>query len=94
LPGEHLLEQFWHLAAGEDASRLSFSAPAEASEGWRSRVFAAKERSPVLCVKRRGSLPAAMAAVLDLSPSPRSGPVEILEAGEAFSIAWCGERLR
>ena len=94
LPGEHLLEQFWHLAAGEDASRLSFSAPAEASEGWRSRVFAAKEPSPVLCVKRSGKLPAAMAAVLDLSPAPRSGPVEILDAGEAFSIAWCGEPLR
>ena len=92
-PGEHVLEQFWHLAAGDDASRLSFSAPAEMTEGWRSRVFAAKEPSPVLCVKRRGPLPAAMAAVLDLSASPRSGPVEVLDAGEAFSVTWCGRRV-
>ena len=92
-PGEHWLEQFWHLAAAEDASRLSFSAPAETVEGWRSRVFAAKEPSPVLCVKRRGPLPCAMVAVLDLSHSPRSGPVEVLDAGQAFTVKWCDERV-
>jgi len=92
-PGDHLLEQFWHLAAAGDASRLGFSAPVETAEGWRSRVFAAKEPSPVLCVKRLGPLPGAMAAVLDLSKSPRSGPVEILNAGQAFSVTWCGERV-
>ena len=90
-PGGHVLEQFWHLAAAEDASRLSFSEPAESIEGWRSRAFAAKEASPVLCVKRGGALPAAMAAVLDLSASPRSGPVAVLDAGEAFRMTWCGE---
>jgi hypothetical protein len=92
-PGEHLVEQFWHLAGDEGASRLSFSEPAEGTGGWRSRAFAAKEPSPVLCVKRRGPLPVAMAAVLDLSASPRSGPVEVLDAGEAFRVTWCGERV-
>jgi hypothetical protein len=93
-PGEHRLEQFWHLAAAEDAFRLSFSAPpgtqVENVEGWRSRAFAAKEPSPVLCVKRLGPLPCAMAAVLDLSNSPRSGPVEVVGA---TAVTWCGERI-
>jgi hypothetical protein len=89
--GDRMLEQFWHLAASQDAARLSFSAPAEMTEGWRSRVFASKEPSPVLCVKRRGPLPVAMAAVLDLSKSPRSGPVEVLDAGPTLSITWRGE---
>lgn len=92
-PGEHLLEQFWHLAASDDASRLSFSAPAQMTSSWRSRAFAAKEPSAVLCVQCRGPLPATLAAVVDLSNSPRSGPVEILDTGQTPSIQWCGERI-
>jgi len=92
-PGVHLLEQFWHLASAEDAARFSFSEPERMTEGWRSRAFASKEPSPVLCVKRHGTLPGAMAAVLDLSGSPRTGPLTILGAGDAAGVIWCGARI-
>src|SRR5207247_9089072 len=69
-PADHSLEQFWHLGGMEDASRVSFNAPAELTEGWRSRALASKEPAPVLRVTRRGPLPAALAAMVDLSRSP------------------------
>jgi hypothetical protein len=65
-PGEHTLEQFWHLGLPEDAARFSFSAPAAHVEAWRSRAFASKEPAPALCVTWRGPLPALLVAVLDL----------------------------
>ena len=37
-PGDHTLEQFWHLDSTEDAARFSFSAPAEVADVWRSRA--------------------------------------------------------
>ena len=85
-PGEHTLEQFWHLDSAEDAARLSFSAPFEALDAWRSRAFGSREPATALCVTLRGQLPAHMAAVLDLSASPASGPLEIRTEGEAILV--------
>jgi hypothetical protein len=65
-PGEHTLEQFWHLGSLEDAARFSFSAPAASVEDWRSRAFASKEPASALCVTWRGPLPALLTAVVDL----------------------------
>ena len=87
-PGEHTVEQFWHLAAGEDAARLSFSAPAEQTEGWRSRAFASREPAPVLCVRVRGELPVVLAAVLDLSDAPAIRPVTVREDQGACVVEW------
>ena len=88
--GEHLLEQFWHLGAAEDAARLAFTAPAESLPGWRSRALGAKEPAPVLRVAYRGPLPAQMAAVLDLSGDPAPGAIALrTEAGKTV-IAWKG----
>jgi hypothetical protein len=87
-PGEHWLEQFWHLAELEDGSRFCFSAPAEVTEGWRSRAFASKEPAPVLRVTHRGPLPAWLAAVVDFSESPTNAPVELTREGETISVAW------
>jgi hypothetical protein len=85
-PGEHTLEQFWHLDSAEDAARFSFSAPAEMVDSWRSRVFCSREPAAALCVTVRGPLPAHMAAVLDLSECPASGLLEIRTEGDAILV--------
>jgi Heparinase II/III-like protein/Heparinase II/III N-terminus len=87
-PGEHLVEQFWHLAAAEDGTRLSFPTPAESLSGWRSRAFGAKEPAPVLRVTHRGPLPIQMAAVLDLSDKPAPGAVTLRREREKTVVAW------
>ncbi len=86
-PGEHLIEQFWHLAESDDAARFGFSAPAEVIEGWRSRAFATKEPAPVLRVTRRGPLRCRLAAVVDFSESPTNAPIELRLEGETISVA-------
>jgi hypothetical protein len=85
-PGDHTLEQFWHLDTPEDAARFSFSAPAEVLEARRSRALCSMEPATALCVTVRGPLPAHMAAVLDLSESPARGPLEVRTGGDAILV--------
>jgi hypothetical protein len=85
-PGDHTLEQFWHLDKAEDAARLSFSAPAEVVAARRSRALCSMEPATALRVTVRGPLPAHMAAVLDLSESPANGPLEIRSDGNAILV--------
>jgi hypothetical protein len=80
-PGEHTLEQFWHLDSPEHAARFSFSAPAEVVDTWRSRALCSREPATALRVTVRGPLPVHIAAVLDLSESPVRGPLEIRTEG-------------
>jgi hypothetical protein len=84
--GHRTLEQFWHLGSAEDAARFSFSAPAAVLDTWRSRALCSREPATALCVAVRGPLPAHMAAVLDLSESPASGPLEIRLDGDAILV--------
>jgi hypothetical protein len=84
--GEHTLEQFWHLDSAEDAARFSFSAPVEMVDAWRSCALCSREPAAALCVTVRGRLPAHMAAVLDLSECPASGPLEIRTDGDAILV--------
>lgn len=85
-PGDHTLEQFWHLAAAEDTARFSFSAPAAVVDAWRSRALCSREPATALCSTVRGPLPVHMAAMLDLSESPESGPLEIRIDGDAILV--------
>lgn len=85
-PGDHALEQFWHLDTAEDAARFSFSAAAEVVDAWRSRALCSRERSSALCVKVRGPLPVHLAAVLDLSAFPVSGEVNVRTDGDAILV--------
>lgn len=73
--GEHEIEQFWHLAAPPRAlspsaygigkrAALILSHPAETRAGMRSRAFASREPSTVLCARRRTTLPCSMAAAI------------------------------
>jgi len=53
LAGEHLVEQFWHLASPEDAARLSFSAPPTVIGTWRSRALCSREPATALSLLQR-----------------------------------------
>jgi hypothetical protein len=75
-PGEHTIEQFWHLGqpprqiTAEDwqignAAVLSV-AGGVCEVGWRSKSFGSKEESPVIVVRRRMTLPAKLEARLQL----------------------------
>jgi hypothetical protein len=56
-PGEHDIEQFWHLGSLAARSRLFLPDDAELSESWRSTTFGEKHPAPMLCVHRRSELP-------------------------------------
>jgi hypothetical protein len=88
--GEHLLEQFWHLGAAEDAARLAFNAPFETLAGWRSRALGAREPAPVLRVTLRGPVPARLAAVLDLTANPAPGALRLSEEDGKWVATWNG----
>ena len=76
-PGEHLIEQFWHVGA-----EVQQSAPTmwqigrvaeliveggQCEQGWRSRVFGSKETSSVVVMRRKMALPATLRARLRLN---------------------------
>jgi hypothetical protein len=75
-PGEHLVEQFWHLGqaaqqTGNDVWRIGEVAElllehGQYEQGWRSSTFGSKEISPVIVVRRRVTLPITLRAQLRL----------------------------
>jgi len=65
-PGEHDIEQLWHLGSLEMRKRLELPEPAELVESWRSDVFAEKHPAPMVRVARRGSLPMRFEAKIHL----------------------------
>jgi hypothetical protein len=65
-PGDHTVEQFWHLGAVGEARRFRFAAEAEMQDGWRSRALASREKAPVLRVTARGPLPVRLETTIDL----------------------------
>ena len=66
-PGDHIVEQFWHLAAELDTNRLRIPTPVERQNDWRSRCFTERESAPVLVATACTSLPAVMPAGIRLS---------------------------
>jgi hypothetical protein len=56
-PGEHEIEQFWHLGSPEAERYLTLDGEPQRLEGWQSGAFGEKHLSPVLCVSRRSKLP-------------------------------------
>ena len=65
-PGEHLIEQFWHLSSIEDRGRISVEDGAEVIESLRSEVFGAKHPAVTLRVSRKGALPLRLTAAIHL----------------------------
>jgi len=66
-PGEHLLEQFWHLASENDVPLFRFDGEIEQLSGERSKAFGRKQSSPEVRISRTAQLPARFHTVLDLS---------------------------
>ena len=56
-PGEHDVEQFWHLGSLDARARLELPEGGELVESWRSDVFGEKHPSPMVRVRRRCALP-------------------------------------
>ncbi len=73
-PGEHVVEQFWHLGSPEARSNVIPEGVADLQEGWRSRVFGEKHRIPVLHVSRRCQLPVRFRTRIDLRSAGHSRP--------------------
>ncbi len=65
-PGEHDIEQFWHLGSLAARSRLILPAGAELVESWRSITFGDKQPAPMLRVRRRGHLPLCLETRINL----------------------------
>jgi hypothetical protein len=63
-PGEHDVEQFWHLGSLEAKACLVLPDNAELIEGWRSDTFGEKHPAPVVRVRRRCTLPVRLEAKL------------------------------
>jgi hypothetical protein len=65
-PGEHTVEEFWHLGSEEDAERISCSAQVGRVPAWRSRALCAKEPAWALRVKMVGALPIELETTIEL----------------------------
>ncbi len=57
-PGEHDVEQLWHLGSLGARARMVLAEGGELVESWRSSVFGEKHPAPMIRVRRRCTLPA------------------------------------
>jgi len=90
-PGEHIIEQFWHLGSAKDRDRVSLEAPAEVIESWRSEVFSEKKTVPALRVCRKCTLPCSLAAAICIGGHP--SPVAIERSGSVVRFQTAGRRI-
>ena len=65
-PGEHEVDQLWHLGSLDARARLVLPEGAELAESWRSPVFGEKHSSPMVRVRRRCALPARIDTKINL----------------------------
>ncbi len=65
-PGEHDVEQLWHLGSLEARARLVLPDDNELIEGWRSDTFGEKHPASVMRVRRRSTLPVRLEAKIFL----------------------------
>ena len=56
-PGEHDVEQLWHLGSDCARARLQLQEGGESIDSWRSAVFGEKHAAPLVRVHRRCTLP-------------------------------------
>jgi hypothetical protein len=67
-PGDHLVEQLWHLSSPIAMSQLVVLEGAEVLDSWRSTVFGEKHPVPVVRVRRRSALPIRLEARIQIQP--------------------------
>jgi Heparinase II/III-like protein/Heparinase II/III N-terminus len=83
-PGQHTIEQFWHLDSSEDVKRITVEGATDLTESWRSDVFGARRPSVTLVVRRECALPIRWAAAIHLGNCPSPVSIERSEAGILF----------
>ena len=69
-PGEHDIEQFWHLGSLAARSQVILPADAELTTSWHSTTFGEKHASPMLRVHRRAPLPLCLETRIILNRAP------------------------
>ena len=67
-PGDHDVEQLWHLGSPNARSQLVLPEGAEIIESLRSTVFGEKHPVPLVRMRRRGALPIRMEARIQIQP--------------------------
>jgi hypothetical protein len=67
-PGDHEVDQLWHLGSANARSYLVLPEGDEMLESWRSTVFAEKQAVPLVRVRRRGQLPMRLEARIQIQP--------------------------
>jgi hypothetical protein len=66
-PGQHDIEQFWHLGSEDARAKLILPDDAELMGSWRSTAFGRKFPAPMLRVRRRSGLPLRLEARIELN---------------------------
>jgi hypothetical protein len=84
-PGEHVVEQFWHLGFITDRDRFSFGDPAEVVESWRSPAFGMKFSSPALRISKKTILPVRLGTAILLDGLVEPVGIEIFSGKLRFS---------
>ncbi len=67
-PGQHGIEQLWHLGSPEARVRLVVEEDAELIESWRSPVFGEKHPAPLVRLYRRCELPLRLETRIQIHP--------------------------
>ncbi len=67
-PGDHDVEQLWHLGSMDAATHIVLPDGAEIIESWRSTVFGEKHPAPLIRVRRHGALPIRLEARIQIQP--------------------------
>lgn len=75
-PGEHELEQFWHLGRPDAKKQIFFRGSHDEQKVWHSSVFGGKHQGLCLIVRRRTALPAFLATAVILDGN---GEVQVQE---------------
>ncbi|MBZ5602595.1 MAG: hypothetical protein LAO79_09840, partial [Acidobacteriia bacterium] len=66
LPGEHLVEQFWHLGSIEDRNRIVTEEEAKVVQAWRSEAFGARNAAVALSISKKCILPTTFGTAIHL----------------------------
>lgn len=63
-PGEHMVEQFWHLGSASAIRHLTVEGGVQ-REGWRSSGYGSKHLGPMVVVEKRTTLPCRLSTTLE-----------------------------
>jgi hypothetical protein len=85
-PGEHAIEQFWHLASPEERDRVVTDGIAKIRESWRSDVFGRKIPAFTMQLQEESALPFLWPSAIHLGSAFCTVSIERSTAGVRFSV--------